>query len=309
CPAFCGAQTDCRIPAADCEDACNDAPDADVAGCVADALRVGTACGGVAACVDHRPEAAGEDCTALCDARRRCEADLDPYLCRLDCTPTPPRVPVQRACADVAVCAELPGCLALDANANPACEAPCQGAVECGAFPDLASCMAVCTGREAAPRTPEGWAAQIPACIEAAFDGMGVCDAAAARECFEVPLCENVDRVIVLPGNGGRLNVNTADWPQGQRANCGGGGPQAVLAITLQRAANLTVETTNNQFDTLIHIRSDCDDQGSEIACNDDGGVGVASRISQQLQAGTYFIFIDGFGARAGVTDVVVTVQ
>jgi hypothetical protein len=309
CDVFCAQVDACDIPNEDCLATCAAAPDADIAGCAYDALRVGQQCGGVATCVGYVPPAADATCAELCAERRECEGDLDPYLCERACTPTPPEAAVQLACAQAAVCAELPGCLALGADANPACAEPCQAAVECGAFPDLASCNALCTGRDASPRTPETFIAGLADCLAAAAEG-DACNAEAARDCFEAPLCEWTDDIVVLPANGGLVEgINTAGRGTVGRAQCGGGGDQVVVAITINAAANVTFETVNNQNDTLIHLRSVCDDAATEIACNDDGGAGGASRISQLLQPGTYFLYVDGFGGRPVVTDLRVTVQ
>ena len=53
-------------------------------------------------------------------------------------------------------------------------------------------------------------------------------------------------------------------------------------------------------FDTLLHLRSACDDPASELACDDDGGPRRDARIETELEAGTYFLFMDGWRDSVG---------
>jgi hypothetical protein len=61
-------------------------------------------------------------------------------------------------------------------------------------------------------------------------------------------------------------------------------------------------------FDSVIYLRKgDCSDQDAEVACNDDapppGGADRDqrhSRIEQVLEAGTYYLFVDGYNGQKG---------
>ena len=82
-----------------------------------------------------------------------------------------------------------------------------------------------------------------------------------------------------------------------------------MAAVTLNRVSAVTFTIEANQYDTLIHLRTACDDPATELACNDDFN-GLASQISMpRLDPGTYFLMLDGFAARAGAATLRVTVN
>ena len=158
--------------------------------------------------------------------------------------------------------------------------------------------------------------AEIPQCGDMIDnDGDGDIDYPADDGCTgagdtrETPLCMFTENIIEVPANGGVFPYNTAGQPSAGRARCGGGGPQQVAAITLNRASAVTFTIEANQYDPLIHLRSVCDDPNTELACNDDFN-GLASQISSpRLEPGTYFLFMDGFAGQAGAATLRVTVN
>lgn len=85
-----------------------------------------------------------------------------------------------------------------------------------------------------------------------------------------------------------------------QRGTCGGAGKDLVFAIDVDRQVTLSAEASG--FDTLLHVRRDCTDADSEIACNDDhdppGSRG--SRVEVSLTAGRWFLFLDAYGSASG---------
>jgi hypothetical protein len=84
------------------------------------------------------------------------------------------------------------------------------------------------------------------------------------------------------------------------QTNCGGSAtsPDLPYRIEMETAFNLVAEVVDAPFDTVLHLRRVCDDQSSQIACDDDGGDGVMSRIEQSgLEAGTYYLIMDGYGS------------
>ena len=86
-------------------------------------------------------------------------------------------------------------------------------------------------------------------------------------------------------------------------ASCGSGSesPEQAYALVVPVAVTGFIEITQAGVDTTLHMRNACDDQGTEIACNDDGGVGLLSRLNfVRLEPGIYYVFADGFGNRAG---------
>ena len=127
----------------------------------------------------------------------------------------------------------------------------------------------------------------------------------AAGDTTEEVQCLAVDDVIEIGQEGGLVPIDTRNRANVYRGTCGGGGPEQVVALVLEVPAEVIVETTNADYDTLMFMRSGCDDPDSQIGCNDDGGQGLMSRIDAgRLEPGTYYIFVDGFGARAGVSDL-----
>jgi len=130
-----------------------------------------------------------------------------------------------------------------------------------------------------------------------------------AGDTRETPQCMFTDTVIEVGPNGGQVRYDTVGQPSAGAAICGGGGPQQVVAITLAQASALRATIIDSTHDTLIHLRGVCDDAATEIACNDDFN-GLNSQIDvPRLDAGTYFLFLDGFagGQGSGTVDIVVT--
>jgi hypothetical protein len=125
----------------------------------------------------------------------------------------------------------------------------------------------------------------------------------------ELPLCIFTEVLSEVGQQGGQVMYDTRGQPTVGRALCGGGGGQSVVAITLDRASALRATIIASTHDTLIHLRRVCDDAASELACNDDFN-GLNSQISvARLEAGTYFLFLDGFGGGSGTgtVDIVIT--
>ncbi|MFN3200511.1 MAG: MopE-related protein [Bradymonadia bacterium] len=81
--------------------------------------------------------------------------------------------------------------------------------------------------------------------------------------------------------------------------SCGLGStsPDHVYTFTVANAGQVVIEAlaTAGQYDTVMHLRSDCGDAATQVICNDDGGAGTLSRIDTNLEAGRYYLFIDGY--------------
>lgn len=309
CDAHCDRLDGCRIPAGGdgCAAACADAPDADVQGCAVDALRVGSGCAGVAGCVDYDPPRADIICTQFCDVRNDCDREVDPFLCRLDCTPTPEALAVQLGCALVSECDDLGECLDLGPELNEDCADPCATQAVCRVYPNEGLCNQACTGQAASPRAREDYVDSLAECLEDVVDG-DQCERDAAAECFNPSLCELTNDVIRIPPAGGVIPTNNAIRQDNYQGSCGGAGPEEVLAITIRARSRVTFTMQNTDYDPLIWLRSACDDENAEVACNDDAN-GLDSEVSADLVPGTYFLFVDGFAGRTGRGEVRVTVN
>jgi Trypsin-like peptidase domain len=77
----------------------------------------------------------------------------------------------------------------------------------------------------------------------------------------------------------------------------GASAPDRTYTFTLGSAASF--EALASGFDTGLYLRTACDDEASELACNDDNDPpgNFGSRIATELQPGTYFLVVDGFGS------------
>ncbi len=308
CPRYCDALDACRVPADGCLEACEAAPDAETAACVADALRTGQQCTGVAACADYVPPPADQICRDLCQIQVACDDAIDPFLCRLDCTPTPPAGPFQLACARFAGCgADLDACLALDETPAAACVDICGPAVDaCGLYPDADACVAECTGRDAAPQSDEGYLERAAACFDDAIVE-GVCDAGAAESCLQPASCELRDDLIFFAGLDGQVVTNTEGLPDAYESPCAGGGAaEQIIVLAVPQAATLTAEIVEGDYDTAMNLRAPCD--AEPLACDDDGGDGLLSRISRDVEPGVYYLFIEGFAGSTGEATVDISI-
>jgi hypothetical protein len=196
------------------------------------------------------------------------------------------------------VCGEEEGCLELGAEPLADCQEPCATALACGAFDDLNGCLATCTGQQATPRG-DTYLNRLNVCLAAAREA-DPCDAEVATSCFSPILCVALPDVLVIGPNGGELDYDTTGRESvGRSRGCGGGGGQQVVVISVAVRQLVTMTIVNSNYDPLIHLRAECDDAESEVACNDDSG-GLNSQISQILDAGTYFLYLDGFAGREG---------
>ncbi len=125
----------------------------------------------------------------------------------------------------------------------------------------------------------------------------------------------------IQPGQ--TVQGNTAEYPARNSGRCIQGegegdegmsrasAPEVVYALTLERRQQVTVamETSGN-FDGAVYIRQGaCENEGAEVACNDDEGDTSHSRVSAALDPGQYFIFADGFGSARGSYSLTVTAQ
>ncbi len=110
------------------------------------------------------------------------------------------------------------------------------------------------------------------------------------------PPCDSVATFVTLPGgrftgttggSGGSASVN--------QGTCGGGdAPEALYKLDLPVKSDLFVTTHGTGFNTVLYLRSGscC---GAEIACNDDADGRATSVLAQRgLEAGTYYIYVDG---------------
>ena len=96
----------------------------------------------------------------------------------------------------------------------------------------------------------------------------------------------------------GDLSGSFGDHAQG---SCGGVGPDRVYTFALVEETDFWAQTTGS--DTVIHLREDCADAATEVACNDnssDVAVEPGSELELVLEAGTYSLIVDSQWEDAG---------
>ena len=124
----------------------------------------------------------------------------------------------------------------------------------------------------------------------------------AAGDADEAPFCMLLRDVVQVPPQGGRFNTNTNGRENLYEATCGAraAGGELAFAVRVAQATRMTAEMVQADYDTVLFVRAVCDDAATELACDDDGGNGVQSLLNVNLQPGSYFLFVDGFGGGAG---------
>jgi hypothetical protein len=94
---------------------------------------------------------------------------------------------------------------------------------------------------------------------------------------------------------------STEEGTDDAEGSCAGsaGGRERIYRLDLATRQRVVIEVSA-EFDTILYVRQgDCTDDAAEVKCNDDAGP-KRSRIDAVLDAGAYFIFVDGYGDEAG---------
>jgi hypothetical protein len=81
------------------------------------------------------------------------------------------------------------------------------------------------------------------------------------------------------------------------QATCAAGArsPEKVYRFNLAARSRVRVDGATTSHDGALYIRSNCTDPASEIVCNDDYGDNRHSLLTATLDAGTYYLFADGY--------------
>jgi len=84
------------------------------------------------------------------------------------------------------------------------------------------------------------------------------------------------------------------------QATCAAGASAAdqAYALDVEKTSRVRVYLESKTFDSVLHVRSDCADNSSEVACNDDvKGSKKVSRLNMLLDKNTYTVIVDGYAA------------
>jgi hypothetical protein len=108
---------------------------------------------------------------------------------------------------------------------------------------------------------------------------------------------------------GGTFTGTTSSAANDTSGGCGGSsGSDRVFYLHLDGRADVAVSTVGSSFDTILYVRRGTCTGSDEVGCDDDGGGGLTSLVSATLDAGDYFIFVDGYGSGSGSFQLNVTV-
>ena len=80
-------------------------------------------------------------------------------------------------------------------------------------------------------------------------------------------------------------------------AACGEGasGPEVVYSLRVRERSRVEI-SVEAEFDSVLYVRRDCINPGSAVDCNDDAGDSNHSMLDLELDPGTYYVFVDGYG-------------
>lgn len=93
--------------------------------------------------------------------------------------------------------------------------------------------------------------------------------------------------------------------------SCGGDGAgEAVLRYFAQAESvvsiQLTTQSGQSHLDSVLYVRTQCDDPDSELACNDTATYATAPTVVK-VPAGPFYIFVDGYGGSVGKYRITMT--
>ncbi len=204
-----------------------------------------------------------------------------------------------RTCTIDADCVDGWSCLP-GRDGEPTCTAPCSSDADCR---DDHTCDGAFCQTDLALACVDGNVWQVDACgirgeqVEACT-GTDVCLDGACAEGGEGDTCDVVSYVDAEDQTlAGTLSDVYTDAFEG---SCGGQGRDRVWAFTVDREVRLTAQATG--FDTVLYLRSSCDDASTEEDCDDDSNPpgDRGSRFGETLEPGTYFLILDSYGNPGG---------
>ncbi len=132
-------------------------------------------------------------------------------------------------------------------------------------------------------------------------DGVGHCLPNGAGNDCSSPLALDLSQSEVTGNTQGMGDDSVPGCSSGSTAE------ELVYVFDVSQPIHVTFETTG--YDTIMYLRTTCSDPSSELACNDDGGPGLGSSITQDLDAGTYYLFVDGYGTNSGEFTLTINVD
>ena len=122
-----------------------------------------------------------------------------------------------------------------------------------------------------------------------------------------VPFADNCDQLVTIPEVGGRFSGSTSNAFPDFSAGCDvggqtdGGAPDQILKLTLSAPRRVIFDMQGSAYETMLSVRQGKFCPGAELpmACA-PGYVALRSYLDLDLQAGDYFVQIDGYDGAAG---------
>ncbi len=287
----CGSGT-CGGSAFDCSglsDACNVGQCDSSGGCVVVPVTDGTSCDDGNACTTSDACVSGTcggsavDCSRLSDACNVGQCNARTGACEA--------VPANEGSR----CDDGDACTRTDVCRSGTCGG---SAVDCSGLTDACN-VGQCNGTTGACQA-------VPVADGTSCDDGIVCttgDACVAGACEATPVTMPNDSCaspeLVSGADGQRTIVgSTTCATDSARGTCHQTGARDLTySFELSAPRRVTLETvapTGTGFDTTLYVRSTCDDAATQLECNDDSA-GLYSLIDADYQAGTYYMFVDGY--------------
>ena len=212
--------------------------------------------------------------------------------------------------ATAAVCQTTPApdlCKCGDATCDPvigettaSCPADCDSACgdgACNGSETQASCAVDCG--TCGNGTCDGGETAVTCCLDCGCTVTGEVCLANTCAADPVPGDSCAAPLALAPTGTQTVTGTTATAAEDFVGSCGGeGSPDRVYTFSLAGETGFTATVTG--FDAVLYLRGACDDTASELACDDDSGVGGAAQIGATLPAGDYALIVDGFSDTSG---------
>jgi hypothetical protein len=122
-----------------------------------------------------------------------------------------------------------------------------------------------------------------------------------------VPFADNCANPVVIPQEGGLFQGNTANASADFEAGCDQGGlpangaPDQLLKLVIGATKRVVLEMNGSSYYTLLNVRKGPSCPGVEVPLGCAVGYGpLRSYLDLTLDAGTYYIQIDGFALNKG---------
>jgi MYXO-CTERM domain-containing protein len=150
-------------------------------------------------------------------------------------------------------------------------------------------------------------------------DGVDVVSTRCGRETGVVETCDDFclggvcvaappgdtcdDAIEIEPVTQTLRGTNSDRHSSAGRGGCitGPEGVDTLYTFTLDRTHTLSAYADGSRgLDPVLHLRRVCDDEDTELICDDDGGRRRDSQFDVELEAGSYTLFMDSWGETLG---------